>query len=1196
MLAPPVPGAARGAGAAAAPGTAHRSLHFQACRQLQAESVADKHALAASALSAGSNRFAGGSAAHLLERRSSPSAMLRTPVAAADGRPAGGSGHRPAGSPAQQGWQQERRHWAAANAVQPAAANSPALQYAPRFMPQQPQWREPVKQPLGVPPPVQQPPAQPLPAVSPPPPPPPAQWQGVEVAGVVQRVTYRAQETGFCVLKLQLEAGYSAPPAARSGQGSGGRGRGRGRTDESLVTVTGIFPRETVNKGQRLRFTGRWVHHNTYGQQLHADRLEDLEPHGSRSLIAYLGGGAIPGVGPVTARRMVAGLGDSVLEILDRPDAEAMLQQCDGIGAVMAAKIRSGWAAGRGTRASEKFLHDMGLTMAQAHQVVRQLGEDAEQLVREDPYRAMRKGSISFRLADSLAAQLGVSPGLPSRGAAAISAELQSVARRSGHCYLPWGQLRSAAHTMLLQTGRPWPEDASLEDVARGMVARGRMVAEPPSEAPLLRQEWTTMAPAYAGHAAATAGDPDLELGPEAVLRQHLVDHVMGVGPAAAKRLFAQFGDAQRLTAVFDSSTAVTQLCRCPGFKQLTAKRAKTSWNAKRGLLDESMAAAAAGKNIAAKAAAAPAPAADEDLNPWEDGTRCYSPDMYRAESAVASVLTRLAAQPRQPIPAWRHPSGDARVEAWMNSVEKETKVQLSEGQRKAIREAANAPVMVLTGGPGCGKTFATATIVKLWRAMGRGSSQVALCAPTGRAAERLAHTARYSASTIHRLLKVQGRSSNGNSEDEATTSSGGGGGDSTEVLPPKFEFHAGNRLKCTKLLVDEASMLDLPLAAALMDALPSKPDFQLVLVGDAEQLPPVGPGSVLRAIMEAGVVPVVDLRKIFRQAEASTIVTTAHQINAGIVPSMDPITTSQLQDLASESGSAHWVQVDDRGGAAAVEAAAIDAVKQLQASGMDVAKDLQVLSPMKKGPAGTRSLNTALQALLNPPTPGKAQMQRRGTDPSAVFRIGDRVIQVVNDYERDVFNGDQGFVVGVLPDGALEVEFPAALPSIAGGADSAAKPLPANPADAPGAALAWVAPAYRPAGGGAGQGAEASLRSGPMPVTHGGAPPRRVQYLGRQMDALELAWVTTVHKAQGGESHAVLMCLAPSHRPLLSRRLFYTGLTRARELAVLVATQGALQTAVREAPGGARACCLKDRFRLGALAAGAEEQQPQRF
>lgn len=207
MLAQSVPAAAHGAGAAA-PAAAHRCLHSQACRPLQAESAADKQALAALALSAGSSRFASGSSAHLsahlLERRSGLSAMLRTPVAAADSRPAGG-GNRPAGSPAQQGWQQERRHWAAANAVQPAAANSPALQYTPRFMPP-PRWREPVGQPLGVPPPVQQqPPAQPLLAVSPPQPP-PAQWQGVQVAGVVHRVTYRAQETGFCVLKLQVFA------------------------------------------------------------------------------------------------------------------------------------------------------------------------------------------------------------------------------------------------------------------------------------------------------------------------------------------------------------------------------------------------------------------------------------------------------------------------------------------------------------------------------------------------------------------------------------------------------------------------------------------------------------------------------------------------------------------------------------------------------------------------------------------------------------------------------------------------------------------------------------------------------------------------------------------------------------------------------------------------------------------------------
>ena len=371
-----------------------------------------------------------------------------------------------------------------------------------------------------------------------------------------------------------------------------------------------------------------------------------------------------------------------------------------------------------------------------------------------------------------------------------------------------------------------------------------------------------------------------------------------------------------------------------------------------------------------------------------------------------------------------------------------------------ALRE----PISVLTGGPGTGKTFATHIAVRLWRAMGR---KVLMCAPTGRAAQRLAEIATagrrmsqpVQSSTIHRLLETRrGKGAAGDGDDDDDVAA-------DEYLSYKGAFarDAASPLDADVVVVDESSMLDLPLCAALLDAV--KPDAQLVFVGDADQLPSVGPGSVLRDILASGAVPAVQLRDVFRQAERSGIVRAAHAINAGHLPAVptrrwDPSTFALAPEGSRAAGAGAaptmpssnpardaeapgaraefvgetwdgadcvWVTLPDdspAGYEGVLEALMSGALPAL--ADVDPASDLQVLTPFRRGPASTSQLNAYLQARLNPP--GNGRLETRFGD--VTFREGDRVLQQRNDYQKEVFNGDLGTVVAVDGDGSVRVVF----------------------------------------------------------------------------------------------------------------------------------------------------------------------------
>ena len=419
---------------------------------------------------------------------------------------------------------------------------------------------------------------------------------------------------------------------------------------------------------------------------------------------------------------------------------------------------------------------------------------------------------------------------------------------------------------------------------------------------------------------------------------------------------------------------------------------------------------------------------------------------LYRAEQGIAERLLRLG----NGSPPWSR-IDPAKAIPW---VEQKTGLILAASQREAVRLALCSKVLVITGGPGVGKTTLVNAILEILRAR---TQSIALAAPTGRAAKRMREATGLEARTLHRLL-------------EADPARGG------------FKRHEEHQLDCELLVVDEVSMVDVPLLHSLLKAVPAR--AALILVGDVDQLPSVGPGQVLADIIASAAVPVVRLTEVFRQAAQSRIITNAHRINQGLMPEPGQAPGSDF----------HLVRCQDPedGVAKLLEIVA----RRIPARfGLDPIRDVQVLCPMNRGGLGARSLNLELQRLLNPP--GEARVERFGW----IFGPGDKVMQVVNDYEKEVFNGDLGFVTAVDAEaGELLVDFDG----------------------------------------------------------------REVAYDFGELDELVLAYATTVHKAQGSEYPAVVIPVTTQHYPMLQRNLLYTAVTRGRQLVVLVAQPKAVAIAVK--------------------------------
>jgi exodeoxyribonuclease V alpha subunit len=452
----------------------------------------------------------------------------------------------------------------------------------------------------------------------------------------------------------------------------------------------------------------------------------------------------------------------------------------------------------------------------------------------------------------------------------------------------------------------------------------------------------------------------------------------------------------------------------------------------------------------------------------WDGERLVYLVPFARAEQAVAERIHDLLQGPSNIAPFFR----SANWPRVFDFLAERRGIALTDRQREAVQMALTNKVSVLTGGPGTGKTLTTRTIIQ---ALEQRGYKYLLTSPTGRAAKRLSEATGAPAMTIHRLLEF------------------------SPIGGPHFERNAEHQLDADMVIVDEVSMLDILLANNLLKAVPRH--AHLLLVGDADQLPSVGPGRVLRDILDSMAVPSIHLDAIFRQAGNSGIVVNAHRINSGEFP--------QLRGM----DDFFYFPAPEAEPCAALTVELV-AERIPRRFGFDPRHDIQVLSPTHRGPAGVANLNMLLQEALNPAAPGKAE-HRFG---STAFRVGDRVLQLRNNYDLDVYNGDIGEVIAIDPVEQL------------------------------------------------------------LTVCYDGE--RDVSYDFSLLDELTLAYAISVHKSQGAEYPCVVMPLLMGHFALLQRNLVYTGVTRARQLVVLAGDRRALGMAVKNNHVGKRYTGLARRLK----------------
>ncbi len=789
--------------------------------------------------------------------------------------------------------------------------------------------------------------------------------------GVIERITYHSEENGYTVAKLALERPTRHLP--------------HWQQEASIVgNMVG------VNVGEAVELHGRWEVHPQYGKQFTVTGIRSVLPATVAGIEKYLGSGLVRGVGPATAKRVVAHFGAQTLEIIDHQPER--LSEVSGVGQKRLAMINAAWAEQEDIKEVMIFLQGHGVSAGLATKIYKRYGDGAVKTVQQNPYKlAEDLYGIGFLTADKIARALGIAADAPQRIAAGVEYTLNH-ATVEGHVFLPSAELIGKADA-LLNVGQ---EAAAAGVLHLNGAERVKLAAEPGAEAAGLQWEVAGI------YEPSSAGTPPL---------------------------------LQASSSPFDQ----------PSNEQIQA------------LLQE--------------------------------GKAVYLTPMYYGEVGVSNRLGRLMESQNGAQLAARNGSGPldlfqrfdwerkfAQLDA--RAGDEHSSLRLASRQREAVRSTLTHRLTVLTGGPGTGKTTVVRTIIDLCEEAG---ATALLAAPTGRAAKRLSEATGRAAKTIHRLLQFQ------------------------PAAGMSFKRNEEHPLSGDLLIVDEASMLDLILMNHLLKAIPA--GMSLLLVGDVDQLPSVGAGNVLEDLIAAiegagdgtprtqdaavwSSAAVVRLETIFRQAAGSYIVENAHRINRGQMP--------VLARAATEEGAAtadfflFRTEEPERAAQLCVELAQERIPRRFAIP----PQDIQVLSPMHRGAAGVASLNEIIQQALNPPQQDKAERSLG----SRIFRVGDRVMQVRNNYDKDVFNGDMGYIMAVaLIDQRVTVEIDG----------------------------------------------------------------RAVAYDFLELDELVHAYAISVHKSQGSEFPAVVIPVLTTHYMMLQRNLLYTAVTRAKRLVVLVGQPKAIGIAI---------------------------------
>ncbi|MCL2372837.1 MAG: AAA family ATPase [Defluviitaleaceae bacterium] len=764
----------------------------------------------------------------------------------------------------------------------------------------------------------------------------------LQISGVVEVIIYHNEENGFTVLIL----GRSAED---------GHDDDWGELEDILdkdannITCTGFIVDPV--EGESLKIQGKVVDNHRYGKQISITTAERIRPNTLDGIERYLSSGMISGLGARTAKLIVERFGTDAFDILENNPEK--LTEIRGISPQRAARFAESFQAQRDMRLVMLFLHEHGISQAAAMRIYKRYKEDTIALIKTNPYKlADDISGIGFKTADAIAYKLGIGRDSPERITAVIKYLLQE-ASAEGHTYMPESLLLTQASSLLLA-----PTD-TLKNQLTQIQLSGHITRILPSPGPLAGG-------AHRGNvedALENNSRPDTNV--DVTSAEH--NDEVGLLDEASPHFPVEVHGENISPLGHISEASFLQSTQISVGRNLRPTEIKTP----HGEPNQP------GHNL------------QPHLPPSSPDHHVFLTHLYRAELAIARNLIALHSywQPSKPLPATD-----------TDSTPSFGGITLSQGQLHAVNLAMTSGVLIITGGPGTGKTTTINTIIQLLEAK---ELTIALAAPTGRAAKRMAETTGREAKTIHRLLEVAFVSGNENRQIF----------NRNEDLPIEADI----------LIVDEASMMDVTLTHSLLKAVAH--GTRLILVGDVDQLPSVGAGNVLKDIIDSGTVPVARLTEIFRQAAQSAIITNAHRINKGEYPNLDQRDNDFFFMRKSNQDNLMATILE-------LAATRLPAYKNL-----DPIQDIQVLSPLRKTPLGVANLNNLLQAKLNPPSPKKKE---RESGP-IIFREGDKVMQIRNNYDATweiyegkfsvaqgsgVFNGDMGIITEISDTSGVTVCF----------------------------------------------------------------------------------------------------------------------------------------------------------------------------
>ncbi|MCI6697920.1 MAG: AAA family ATPase [Lachnospiraceae bacterium] len=793
--------------------------------------------------------------------------------------------------------------------------------------------------------------------------------------------------------------------------------------DGEEVTAVGVLPE--IGEGETIQCEGTFQVHATYGRQFRIREFSLSVPEDEASMERYLSSGLIKGIGKALAHRIVKRFGAETFDIIEKePDR---LAEVNGISEKKAREIYLQVCEKKDQRDGVLFLSRYGISNTLALRIWKAYGSEVYRIIRENPYRlADELRGVGFHMADEIARKAGMAVDSRFRVGSGILYTLQ-LAAGEGSLYLPKAVLLRRASSLL---SMPIPSQLPETSVQHGL----------PSA---FIQPGISQASVHPGLPQVSMQSALLEedIQPGAVC-QPVTNSAEAAGQFAFRDVEAAGTAGEKEEDVRDPDSLSDEDFfaglypeRAPGREEIREEEEHLE------LLEDCLRNLSADRKVIIKK---------------EEGEeRIFEPRAYYTELRTAKMLHDLNI-------TYKGTEADSRRRAL--AAARKTKTELDERQLEAVIRADSCGVLILTGGPGTGKTTTINTMIAMFEAEGL---KIALAAPTGRAAKRMTEATGHDASTVHRLLEVSGDPEKGT---------------------VAFGKNDEEPLEQDVVIIDEMSMVDIYLMASLLKAVPV--GTHLVLVGDASQLPSVGPGSVLRDMIHSKILPTVTLTTVFRQAQESDIVMNAHRINKGEHPVIDNksrdfffLKRQRAEDIIGQA--IHLVR---------------DSLpKYVQA---DTA-DIQVMTPMKKGLVGTIRLNAVMQQALNPAGPRKREWARG----DVVFREGDRIMQVRNNYQKEwtirgrygavidtgagIYNGDMGVIRAIDPlTDLMTVEFD----------------------------------------------------------EH-----RCVDYEKSELDQLELSYAVTIHKAQGSEYPAVIIPMLRGPRMLMNRNLIYTAITRARKCVVLI-------------------------------------------